>query len=154
MRVALCLVGLLVFAGCDSSPSDVVDGVLDRALNRPSTEVILPPPPPDRVARPVFVVVEGTRIIAQMEDGLQCLGNAGGSFSAAGWTGVLAECPYPYTYAVALAAGSPAGPIPLNPVTTPVLPLEDGEVPFRPIATVRVTDTDGQSYRFESAEGF
>ncbi len=143
--VSLCL-AMVELQGCD--------WFLDRALNRPSTEITLPPPPPDRLARPAFVVVDGDRIIVEMDDQSQCLGNAGGSFAAAGWTGLLTECPYPYTYAVALAAGTPGRQIPLNEVTGPVLPLDEGEVPFRPIASVSITDTNGQSYRFESAEGF
>jgi hypothetical protein len=128
--------------------------VLDRALNRPSREITLPPPPPERLARPVFVVVEGDRIIVEMDDGAQCLGPARDAFSPAGWTGTFTECAYPYTYAVALALGSPAEPIVLNEVVGTPLPLEEGEVPFRPIASVRITDTAGFSYRFESAEGF
>jgi hypothetical protein len=144
--LCLMIAGAMGVAGCER--------VLDRALNRPSGEITLPPPPPERLARPVFVVVEGDRIIAEMDDGAQCLGNARAAFTAAGWTGTLSECPYPYTYAVALAAGMPADVIPLNEVIGVPLPSEEGEVPFRPIASVRITDTGGFTYRFESAEGF
>lgn len=146
MKKALLLGCLAMLGGCD--------WVLDRALNRPDTTITLPPPAPERLARPTFVVVQGDRIIVGMDDGVQCLGAAGPSFTAAGWTGLLSECPYPYTYAVALSAGTPASDIDLLEVTGPSLPAEEGEVPFRPIAAVRITDTGGQSYRYESAEGF
>lgn len=142
--VLMCLTAGLT--GCD--------WVLDRALNRPDTQITLPPPPPERLARPTFVVLQGDRIIVGMDDGFECLGAAGASFTAAGWTGVFGECPYPYTYAVALSAGTPAGDIELLESTAPALPLEEGEVPFRPIASVQITDTAGQSYRYESAAGF
>lgn len=144
--IAFCAVAALPLQGCD--------WFLDRALNRPDDSVVLPPELPPRFARPAFAVLEGPRVIVGMDDGAQCLGNAGGSFTAAGWTGTLKECPYAYTYAVALSAGTPAGEVPLNAVTGPVLPLEEGEVPFRPVASLRITDQTGQSYRFESAEGF
>lgn len=144
----------VVLFGCVALAVSGCDWVLDRALNRPDTTITLPPPPPERLARPTFVVVQGDRIVVGMDDGAQCLGNAGGDFTAAGWTGVFSECEYPYTYAVALAAGTPGGDLDLNEVTGPALPLAEGAVPFRPIAAVRITDTAGQSYRYESAEGF
>jgi len=132
----------------------LVEPVVDRVLERPSGPITLPPPPPSRLARPVFVLLEGDRIIVEMDDGAQCLGGARGGFSASGWTGQLTECPYPYNYAVALAAGSPAGAIELGQVSSPVLPAEEGEIPFRPIATAQITDTSGFTYRYESAAGF
>ncbi len=145
-RFALCALAALPLQGCD--------WFLDRALNRPDDSFVLPPELPARLAQPAFAVLDGTRVIVGMDDGAQCLGNAGASFTAAGWTGTLSECPYNYTYAVALSAGTPAGEIPLDPVTWPILPLDDGEVPFRPVVSLRITDQAGQSYRFESAEGF
>jgi len=132
----------------------LVEPVVDRVLERPSGPITLPPPPPSRLARPVFVVVEGDRLFVEMDDGAQCLGSARGTFSAAGWTGQFTECPYRYRYAVALAAGSPAGALELGEVTGPVLPASEGEIPFRPIATAQITDTSGFTYRYESAEGF
>lgn len=144
--LSICAAALLMLPGCD--------GPLGGLLGQSEPAFTVPDPLPERIARPAFVVVDGDRIIAEMSDGVQCLGNAGGSFTAAGWTGTFSDCPYPYTYAVALAAGTPARQIPLAEVTTLTVPLEDGEVPFRPIASVRITDTAGQSYRFESAEGF
>ena len=143
---------VLLFA-CDALSMSGCDWFLDRALNRPDRTITLPPPPPERLARPTFVVVQGDRIVVGMDDGTQCLGTAGANFAAAGWTGVFSECPYPYTYAVALSAGTPAGDLELL-EAGPVLPLEEGEVPFRPIATVRITDTSGVSYSYESADGF
>ncbi|MEM9584410.1 MAG: hypothetical protein AAGA08_14980 [Pseudomonadota bacterium] len=144
--IMLCTMVVFPLGGCD--------WFLDRALNRPDDSLVLPPELPARLARPAFAVVDGPRVIVGMDDGAQCLGNAGGSFTAAGWTGTLSECPYAYSYAVALAAGTPAGEIALEEVTGPVLPLEEGEVPFRPFVSLRVTDQTGQSYRFESAAGF
>ncbi|MEM7471520.1 MAG: hypothetical protein AAF340_09235 [Pseudomonadota bacterium] len=130
------------------------DWFLDRALNRPDSTITLPPPPPERLVAPVFVVVDGNRIIAEMADGAQCVGLSGQARPGAGWTGTLRECAYPYTYAVALAAGAPTGAIALREAFGPLLPAEDGAVPFRPVADVRITDSAGQVYRFESAEGF
>ncbi|MEM6595558.1 MAG: hypothetical protein AAF672_12285 [Pseudomonadota bacterium] len=145
MRV-LFLIPFVVLSGCD--------WFLDRALNRPDTTITLPPPPPERLVQPVFAVVDGNRLIAEMADGVQCVGLSRQVIPGAGWSGTLAECPYPYRYQVALAAGAPTGAIPLNPVTDPILPAEEGEIPFRPIAEVRITDSIGVVYRFESTEGF
>lgn len=155
MRASLiALLGCLGAASCGLIEDRVVDPVLDRVLERPSGPITLPPPPPSRLARPVFVVVDGDRLVVEMDDGAQCIGGAGGTFSAAGWTGQLTECPYTYSYAVALAAGSPAGALELGEVTGPVLPAAEGEVPFRPLATAQITDTSGFTYRYESAAGF
>ena len=145
-RTLICAVAVLALQGCD--------GPLGPLLGQREPAFTLPDPPPDRIARPAFVVVDGDRIIVEMDDQTQCLGNARGSFAASGWTGTFSECPYPYSYSVALSAGTPARQIPLAAVTSLPLPLEEGEIPFRPIASVRITDTAGQSYRFESAEGF
>ncbi|MCY4335794.1 MAG: hypothetical protein OXC60_14145 [Litoreibacter sp.] len=137
---------MLVLPGCD--------WFLDRALNRPDTTITLPPPPPERLTPPVFAVVDGNRLIAEMADGSQCVGLSGQVIPGAGWSGTLAECPYPYRYQVSLAAGAPTGAIPLNPVTGPILPAEEGDIPFRPIAEVRITDSSGVVFRFESQDGF
>lgn len=139
----------LVFAALGSC-----DWVLDRALNRPDQSITLPPPPPSRLAQPEFVLLQGDRVIVEMDDGVQCLGASGVRFSPAGWTGTLTECDYAYSYAVALSAGTPAGDIPLLPVTDPLLPIDEDDVPFRPLASAVVTDTSGRSFRFESVEGF
>ncbi len=145
-KTLICVTAALAVQGCD--------GPLGRILGQAEPEFTLPEPLPERLVRPVFVVVDGDRVIVEMGDQTQCLGNAGGNFSAAGWTGALSDCPYPYSYSVALAAGTPARQIALNEVTTPPLPAAEDAVPFRPIAAVRITDTAGQTYRFESAEGF
>ncbi len=144
--IVMCTLAAMPLQGCD--------WFLDRALNRPDDTLVLPPELPNRLARPAFAVLDGARVIVGMDDGAQCLGNAGGSFTAGGWTGTLSECPYAYTYAVALSAGTPAGEIPLNEVTGPIVPLDEGEIPFRPVASLRNTDQSGQSYRFQSAQGF
>ena len=153
-RALIILAGCIGLGACGFLNDRFVESVVDRVLERPSGPITLPPPPPSRLARPVFVVVDGDRLFVEMDDGAQCIGGARGAFSAAGWTGQLTECPYAYNYAVALAAGSPAGPLELGEVTGPVLPPSEGEVPFRPIATAQITDTGGFTYRYESAEGF
>jgi len=155
MRAPLTLIAATMsLVGCGFLNDRFVEPVVDRVLERPSGPITLPPPPPNRLARPVFVLVDGDRLIVEMDDGAQCIGGARGAFSAAGWTGQLTECPYTYSYAVALAAGSPAGALELGEVTGPVLPAAEGEVPFRPIATAQITDTSGVTYRYESAAGF
>jgi hypothetical protein len=108
---------------------------------------------PDRTARPEFVAYEIETVIVGMDDGTQCRGPAGASLGSAGWTGTLVECPYPYVYAVELAAGTTAGREFLEPVSDDVV-VEDGAVPFRPLVTVVITDTDGRRFRFQSVNGF
>ena len=155
MRASMfSLAGLFALSACGLINDRLVEPVVDRVLERPSGPITLPPPPPSRLARPVFVLLDGDRIIVEMDDGAQCLGSARGGFLASGWTGQLTECPYPYNYAVALAAGSPAGALELGAVAGPVRSTPEGQVPFRPIATAQITDTSGFTYRYESAQGF
>ncbi len=145
MRVFLLLV-TIALGGCDA--------VLDRTFNRSAGEIALPPRPPEVLLRPSSVLLDGDRILVEIADGSQCLGASGAGFTATGWTGVLSECGFPYSYSVALVAGTPAGPLPLGPVSPLLLPQPEGEPPFRPLAAVRITDSNGQVYRFESFEGF
>ena len=110
-------------------------------------------PLPERLAVPTAVVFDIDTVIVGMDDGTQCRGPAGAALTAGGWTGGLVECPYPYRYAVELAAGTTAGREFLEPTTTSVF-VEEGEVPFRPLVTVIITDTTGQRFRFQSINGF
>lgn len=140
--IAYCLVWLV--CGCGA-----VQQV--REIGKPPVPepVILP----DRAARPDFVVFEIDTVIVGMDDGLQCRGSSGAALGAAGWSGTLQECPYPYAYAVELAAGTAAGREFLEQVSDDVI-VEDGEVPFRPLVTVLITDTEGRRFRFQSLNGF
>ncbi|SHF81094.1 hypothetical protein BDE40_0457 [Litoreibacter halocynthiae] len=112
-----------------------------------------PAPQPERQTRPVLVALEADAVLVGMDDTTQCLGAAGAAGRANGWTGTLAECPYPYTYEVVLAAGTLPGRVVLQEVIGPTI-IDETVVPFRPLAVVTVTDAIGQSYRFESSAGF
>ncbi len=135
---------LIVMTGC---------GVVRKVRDIGTEPVPEPIAIPDRIARPEFAVFEIETVIVGMDDGIQCRGPAGASLGAAGWTGTLEECPYPYTYAVELAAGATAGREFLEPAPADIV-VEDGEVPFRPFVTVVITDTEGRRFRFQSANGF
>ncbi|PTX54093.1 hypothetical protein C8N43_2898 [Litoreibacter ponti] len=149
MRATTCClisVAVMGLAGCEF----LSDVLFDRGARFEP-----PVPPPARATRPVAVAIDGDTALVGMDDLQQCRGNAGSSAAAGnGWTGTLSDCDYPYTYEVVLAAGTPPNFVQLNEVFGPQLPPAEGEVPFRPIAVVTVTDLAGQSYRFESAEGF
>lgn len=147
MRILSVILLAISLAGCER-----VGGFLFDRETPDLEEITLPD---QRLARPVFVVLETDAVIVVMDDQVQCQGpSRGQAASGGGWTGTLKECPYRYTYAVQLAAGAPSGRIQLQEVFAPPLPPEDGEVPFRPLAAVIVTDSVGQSYRFETPEGF
>ena len=142
MRLILCLA--LVLSGC---------GVVQKVRDFGTEPVPDLPVLPDRVARPNFVAFEIETVLVGMDDGTQCRGTAGAALGSAGWTGVLAECPYPYPYAVELAAGTTAERAFLEEVPAEIV-VEDGDVPFRPLVSVIITDTDGRRYRFQSVTGF
>lgn len=149
MRATTCcfLAGaVLATSGCER----IADFLFDR---RAAFEP--PAPLPERLERPVAVAIDGDTVLVGMDDLQQCRGNAGSAAASGnGWTGTLAECDYPYTYEVVLAAGTPPGFVQLAEISGAQLPLDEGEVPFRPFAVVTVTDTTGRGYRFESADGF
>lgn len=149
MRVTTCcLIATLSFvtSGCD--------GLTGRFFDR-APEFEPPAPLPARATVPIAVAIEGDTVLVGMDDLQQCRGNAGAAATSGnGWTGTLAECAYPYTYEVVLAAGTPPGFVQLDPVETTGLPSAEGEVPFRPIAVVTITDLQGRGYRFESVDGF
>ena len=135
---------LVLIAGCG-----VVQKVRDIGVAPVPEPIILP----SRTAVPQFAAFEIDTVIVAMDDGLQCRGPSGAALGAAGWSGTFVECPYPYSYAVELAAGTVAGREFLEEVPVDVI-VKDGEVPFRPLVTVLITDTDGRRYRFQSLTGF
>jgi len=149
MRATTCsLIAAMAFttSGCE---------FLSRVFLDRGPDFRAPVPLPERATRPVAVAIDGDTVLVGMDDLMQCRGNAGSAALAGnGWTGTLTECDYPYTYEVVLAAGTPAGFVQLGEVSATSLSSDEGEVPFRPIAVVTVTDLLGQSYRFESADGF
>lgn len=146
MRVLLIISALAVIPGCDRV----------RDFIRPGApqELSLPPPPPARDARPVLAVLENDSVIVEMDDGVQCLGSSGAALSSSGWSGTLGECPYGYFYQVQLAVGT----LPTTVFLQPSPPFEpnapEGEVPFRPLVRLIVTDFLGVQHRFESQDGF
>lgn len=147
MRITTCtLIATLSFSvsGCEF----LRDAFFDR---RAPFEV--PAPLPTREPRPVVVALEDDAVLVGMDDTTQCLGAAGAAVRSNGWTGMLAECPYPYTYEVALAAGTLPGRVVLQEVIREVI-IDENAVPFRPLAVVTVTNLSGQSFRFESSAGF
>lgn len=148
MRATTCsLIAAMAFttSGCEL----LQDIFFDR-----SSAFEAPVPLPTRLTRPVLVALEVDTVLVGMDDMTQCLGSAGAASRGNGWTGSLTECPFPYTYEVVLAAGSMPGRVILNEVVGNSLPSEEQEIPFRPLATVTITDTNGQGYRFESSAGF
>ena len=147
MRATSCsLVAVIVFSM--SSCGVLRGGLFDR-----SQPFEVPEPRPERETRPVQVALDSDAVLVAMDDGSQCLGSAGAAGRANGWTGTLAECPYPYTYEVVLAAGTLPGQVVLQEVLGSAL-IDETEVPFRPLVVVTVTDQNGKPYRFESSAGF
>jgi hypothetical protein len=146
----LLLICALALGGCG-----VVERTIDKfRYDRTGDDVAPPPPPPLQLAAPNFAVLDPEAVVVEMSDGTQCRGNSGAGLKAAGWSGTLTECPYPYAYSVELAAGYVSQRAWLDPVSAEPKVLEEGEVPFRPIATLVVTASDGSMFRFESREGF
>jgi hypothetical protein len=142
MRLLICLA--LVLSGC---------GVVQKVRDIGTEPVPDLPVLPERVARPNFVAFEIETVLVGMDDGTQCRGTAGAALGSAGWSGVLSECPYPYPYAVELAAGTTAERAYLEEVAADIV-VEEGDVPFRPLVQVIITDTEGRRFRFQSITGF
>ncbi|RLJ59088.1 hypothetical protein BCF46_1230 [Litoreibacter meonggei] len=147
MRATTCSLFALIVVSVSSC------GILRGGLFDRGEPFEVPEPRPERETRPVQVALDADAVLVAMDDGSQCLGAAGAAGRANGWTGTLAECPYPYTYEVVLAAGTLPGQVPLQEVQSAVL-IDEAEVPFRPLVVVTVTDLNGKPYRFESSAGF
>ena len=145
MKLVAIVVLALFLLGCER--------LEERFLPNLDIEPTVPPPPPARLGRPILAVVENESIRVEMDDGQICLGSAGDAFASNGWSGTLTECEYAYPYAVELAVGTLPDQIFVEPVATSGI-IEEKEVQFRPFATVIVTDTVGETFRFESAGGF
>lgn len=146
MRATIC--SLIAVMACSVSGCERLSGVFDR-----SQPFEVPEPQPERQARPVLVALDANAVVVEMDDRSQCLGAAGAAGRANGWTGTLAECPYPYTYEVVLAAGTLSGQVVLQEVFGSTI-VDENEVPFRPLVVVTVTNFSGQPFRFESSAGF
>ena len=127
--------------------------ILALVLAGPACVPLLP-------GEPAFAVPEGeTRVVAaratpgeltlRLSDGTRCsaLRPEG---EAAGWSGVMADCPYALSYTVTFrAGGSPQRLVIEDPTFLPVGP--DGAP--APRAEVFVTDVDGQRRLFVSPLG-
>lgn len=147
MRVFVLIVVLVSLVGCER--------LQNRYFPRPEPKLEDLQPIVERDARPDFVVLDTDAVIVVTEDGAQCLGPARARASeGSGWTGTLTECPYPYTYQVALNAGAVSGQIQLQEVPALGGVVDEDAPAFRPIAVVRITDSIGRVYRFESIDGF
>lgn len=145
MRVFGLILIALSLCGCER--------LQNRYFPQPEPKLEDLQPAVARDARPDFVVLGTSTAIVVMNDGAQCLGPAR-AVPGTGWTGVLTECPYPYSYQVQLNAGAVSGQIQLQEVPALGGVVDESEAPFRPIAVVLVTDSIGRRYRFESVDGF
>ncbi len=144
-RVVMIVMAGTMLTGCDRVREIVRPGATEG--------ITLPPPLPDRDARPVLAVLENDAVFVDMDDGTQCLGASGAALSSAGWSGTLRECPYGYSYQVELAAGTLPDRVFLEPRSGSGLVDEDS-VPFRPLVRLSITDFLGTRHVFESEAGF